>query len=331
MKNIVLRILLSIFLVFVSLPVLQVNAEDETGILIDTESSETGTDSNAEEEINALIEAIQNGKLDEYLSKKVLERSEELLEPVMSWLAENDVPILAGTEIPLNFQSDNEQSAIKLNWESSDPSVISIEEGTLKAHKPGLATITVKTNNNLSAKSTIRVLFRDVINPIMSYYEPVYWAVDNGITTGKKPTRFMPFDYCTRAHFVTFLWRQQGCPEPTISNPFKDVEEGKSFTKAIIWAYEKGITTGTSDTEFSPFKDVTRGQVATFLYRAAGKPAVTGTYSFRDVPSGKSYTEPIIWMVEKDITTGKTPYLFDPNGKCTRGQTVTFLNRTYAQ
>lgn len=325
MKNIVLRILLPLFLVIASLPVLPVNAEENTEPVTETETNPI-----TEEDLNALLEAIQNGTLDEFLSKKIMERSEKLFEPVTTWLADNDIPIIAGTEIPLNFQSDNNQMNIQLDWESSDPSVASIEDGTLKAHKPGLTTITVKTTNDLSAESTIRVLFQDVLIPSMSYYEPVYWAVDNSITTGKKPTRFMPFDYCTRAQFVTFLWRQQRCPEPTINNPFTDVEEGKSFTKAIIWAYEKGITTGTSDTEFSPFKNVTRGQVAAFLYRAAGSPAVTGTNPFKDVPSGIFYTNPVIWMVEKDITTGKTPIFFDPDGKCTRGQIVTFLYRTYA-
>ena len=188
-----------------------------------------------------------------------------------------------------------------------------------------------KQTEDIPAKS--KIIFNDVLDPEVSYYNPVYWAVEKGITTGKSATMFAPGEPCTRSQFVTFLWRQKGQPEPALTeSPFTDVQDKtRSYYKAVLWALENEITTGTSETEFSPSKEVTRGQVATFLYRAAGKPAVTGTNPFTDVEEGRSYTEPVIWMVEKKITTGTSPTTFAPGKACTRAQTVTFLYRTYAE
>ena len=109
--------------------------------------------------------------------------------------------------------------------------------------------------------------FKDV--PADAYYtKAVLWAVENGITTGKSKTKFGVGDPCNRAQVVTFLWRAKYCPEPTITqNPFKDVPADAYYTKAVLWAVEKGITKGTSKTKFSPDQTCNRGQVVTFLYR----------------------------------------------------------------
>jgi hypothetical protein len=96
------------------------------------------------------------------------------------------------------------------------------------------------------------------------------WAVENGITTGTSATTFSPGKDCTRVQVVTFLWRYFGCPETTLTeSPFTDVKAGN--LPAVLWAVENGITTGTTDTTFSPSKACTRGQVVTFLYRAVQK------------------------------------------------------------
>ena len=117
-------------------------------------------------------------------------------------------------------------------------------------------------------------------------------------------------------------------PRPSaMDNPFTDVESGRSFSQAVLWAYENDVTTGTSDTTFSPFKEVTRGQVAAFLWRAFDKPIPEASNPFEDVPEGRSFTIPVTWMVENNITTGKSPTVFAPYEYCTRGQTVTFLYR----
>ena len=177
-----------------------------------------------------------------------------------------------------------------------------------------------------------RILFDDVKDPLKSFYDAVYWAVDHEITQGtsKEPPLFSPYKTCTRGQFVTFLWRQKGCPEPkTTVNPFKDIAPDKSFYKAVLWAYENDITTGTSKTTFEPYKDVNRAQVATFLWRAADKPASYGDDPFTDVPENVYYTNAVAWMVNHGITTGTSPVTFSPDRNCTRGQTVTFLYRTY--
>lgn len=160
------------------------------------------------------------------------------------------------------------------------------------------------------------------------YYDAVEWAVENGITAGTSPTRFSPSKTCTRAEVVTFLWRAAGSPEPTSSqNPFTDVPTGQYYTKAVLWAVEKGITAGTSATRFSPSKTCTRGEVVSFLYRYEGKPDVSGSNTFRDVPAGQFYYNPVLWAVAKSITAGTTPTTFSPNQTCTRAQIVTFLYR----
>ncbi len=121
---------------------------------------------------------------------------------------------------------------------------------------------------------TVRPTFGSVSNPFTDvaegkyYYNPVLWAVREGITTGMTPTQFGPNQQCTRAQIVTFLWRTVGKPSPTGTGcPFSDVNADDYFYDAVMWAVEKGITTGTNATSFSPDKFCTRGQIVTFLYR----------------------------------------------------------------
>jgi hypothetical protein len=151
--------------------------------------------------------------------------------------------------------------------------------------------------------------------------------VGNNITTGTSATTFSPEVNCSRGQIVTFLWRLAGEPEPTITNPFKDVPQGQYYYKAALWAYENGITTGTSATTFSPDANCSRSQIVTFLWRYAGGPAATTSGTFGDVPEGQFYTSAVYWAVENGITTGTGGNSFSPNVTCTRGQAVTFLYR----
>ena len=166
------------------------------------------------------------------------------------------------------------------------------------------------------------------------YYEPIRWAVnhDPQITNGTSPTTFSPNATCTRAQVVTFLWRAMGQPEPTKKdNPFTDVKEGQYYYKAVLWALEKGITTGTSATTFSPDSGCTRGQVVTFLHRAQGTPTPGSSVNpFTDVPAGQYYYDAVLWAVNHSpqITNGTSATTFSPNATCTRGQIVTFLYRS---
>ena len=166
------------------------------------------------------------------------------------------------------------------------------------------------------------------------YYEPVLWAVahEPQITNGTSATTFSPESVCTRGQIVTFLWRAKGCPEPeSAENPFTDVTEGDYFYKAVLWAKENDVTTGTSETTFSPGKPCTRAQVVTFLWRAEGKPAPASSDNpFADVADGYYY-EAVLWAVERGITNGTSADRFSPDSSCTRGQIVTFLYRDLQQ
>ena len=160
------------------------------------------------------------------------------------------------------------------------------------------------------------------------YMDGVEWAAENGIASGVSRAAFAPFASCTRAQAVTFLWRSAGSPAPVSQeNPFTDVKAEDYFYEAVLWAVEKGITTGTTDTTFSPKAACKRSEIATFLWRLAGSPAVQGDNPFTDV--GESYyTQAVLWAVENDITTGTTATTFSPDATCTRGQIVTFLYRS---
>ena len=163
------------------------------------------------------------------------------------------------------------------------------------------------------------------------FYEPVLWAVENGVTSGTSATKFSPYEGCTRGQVVTFLWRAADCPEPESSyNPFSDVPSNAYYHDAVLWAAEEGITTGTSRTRFEPNATVTRAQTVTFLWRWAGSPESGSAGSFRDVPYRAYYADAVAWAVEYGITNGTAPGLFSPAQTCTRAQIVTFLYRDLA-
>ncbi len=165
------------------------------------------------------------------------------------------------------------------------------------------------------------------------FYSPVLWAIGHGVTNGTSATTFSPNADCTRGQIVTFLWRACGSPEPTSSNnPFTDVKSSDYYYKAVLWAVEKGITTGLSATKFGPNATCTRGQVATFLWRSQGEPAPTSvTIPFNDVKTSEYYCNAVLWAVENHITEGVGFGRFAPNAGCTRGQIVTFLFRAVSQ
>lgn len=161
------------------------------------------------------------------------------------------------------------------------------------------------------------------------YGYPVLWALKMGITTGTSATTFAPDKACTRAQVVTFLWRAEGSPEPTTTeSPFADVSPDAYYYKAVLWAVEQGITQGTGKGRFSPDNPCTRGQVATFLWRAQGQPNPTdSTNPFSDVAPEDYYYHAVLWAVEQGITQGTGKGKFSPDNPCTRGQIVTFLYR----
>ena len=169
--------------------------------------------------------------------------------------------------------------------------------------------------------------FADV--PANSYYaDAVLWAAKNGITGGIGNGLFGPNQPCTRAQIVTFLWRAAGSPEPKAMSSFADVSTDAYYAKAVAWAVENGITTGTGDGKFSPDATCTRAQSVTFLFRAIGK-LVDSKAEFSDVLTDSYYANAVAWAVENGVTNGIGDGLFGPDNSCTRAQIVTFLFRAY--
>lgn len=160
------------------------------------------------------------------------------------------------------------------------------------------------------------------------FHDAVLWAVGKKITSGTDEKHFGPYLTCTRAQTVTFLWRAAGCPEPKTTNcPFTDVDLQDYYGKAVLWAVEKGIAKGVSDTLFCPGKTVSRAQAVTFLYRYAGAKPVSARNPFTDVKADSAYRDAILWAYANGITSGTSANAFSPGTACTRGQVVTFLYR----
>ena len=170
--------------------------------------------------------------------------------------------------------------------------------------------------------------FYDVPNNAY-FYEAVKWAVKNGITTGVGDNLFAPEQPCTRAQIVTFLWRAAGSPEPKgAASGMTDVVSGSYYEKAVAWAIENGITTGTTTTTFSPDATCTRAQAVTFLARAL-KAKAESAAEFSDVPTGSYFADAVAWAAANGVTEGIGGGLFGSDNDCTRGQIVTFLYRAY--
>ncbi len=233
--------------------------------------------------------------------------------------------------------SDADQT---VTWTSSDTSRATVDaDGTVHGKKVGTVTLTAKTVNGKTAACTVKVLFTDVPDTGVYYSDPVYWAVNKGITNGYTDhdglaREFRPKNNCTREAVVTFLWRLAGKPNPrSMTSPFRDVKDSsKYYYKAVLWAAEKGITGGYDDGTFRPDATCLREHVVTFLYRYAGKPGIgTSTNPFNDIRSSDYYYKPVLWAVSRGITNGYSsgPNAggFGPKLDCLREHVVTFLYR----
>ena len=170
-------------------------------------------------------------------------------------------------------------------------------------------------------------LYNDVPAGFWSY-DAIKWAANHGIASGYDANTFAPDDPCTRAQTVSFLWRAAGCPEPqTSSCPFVDVAKTSPHYKAILWAAEKKITAGVDETHFAPNQPCTRGQVVAFLWRYEGRPAVSASNPFIDVPSTSPFCTAINWAADKGIAKGVDRNHFAPSNTCTRAHIISFIYR----
>ena len=168
----------------------------------------------------------------------------------------------------------------------------------------------------------------DDVSPSAWYAQAVHWAVGRGIVAGTGNGLFSPKKTCTRAEIITMLWRAMGSPEPeTVEPPFEDVKPSAWYAKAVCWAVEAGITSGTSETTFSPKQVCTRAQAVTFLWKAVVRydSSVIPTASFQDVDPNAWYARAVAWAVWYGITAGTSETTFSPTQPCTRAQVVTFF------
>jgi len=168
--------------------------------------------------------------------------------------------------------------------------------------------------------------FEDV-EPGLWYSDAVLWAVENGVTSGVSETSFAPDKNCTRAEAITLLWRAAGSRSVTGELVFDDVEIGSWYDSAVLWALQNEITTGVNEYLFAPERICSRAEIVTFLYRAAGSPAVSGELPFEDVESGSWYEAAVVWALGKGITTGVSETSFAPEKECTRAEIVTLMYR----
>ena len=185
----------------------------------------------------------------------------------------------------------------------------------------------VLSDKNYDGSESVALPFTDVAEGAY-YADAVAWAIQNKVTSGVSATTFAPNASCTRGQMVTFLWKAAGSPEPkSLTTAFTDVKSGAYYEKAVAWAVENKVTTGTSATTFSPDATVTRGQSVTFLWKANNSPAAASASAFTDVAAGAYYVSAVNWAVEKGVTSGMSATTFAPNSNCTRAQIVTFLYR----
>ena len=206
-------------------------------------------------------------------------------------------------------------------------------ELTLKDKGDGKYTFTmpsgkVEVKATFMEDNSMLNFFYDVPNDAY-FYEAVKWAVKNGITTGVGNNLFAPEQPCTRAQIVTFLWRAAGSPEPKgAASGMTDVVSGSYYEKAVAWAIENGITTGTTTSTFSPDATCTRAQAVTFLARALKAKAASAA-EFSDVPTDSYFADAVAWAAANGVTEGIGGGLFGSDNDCTRGQIVAFLYRAY--
>lgn len=156
------------------------------------------------------------------------------------------------------------------------------------------------------------------------FYNAVHWGVEQGVVSGTGANTFSPQNICSKAQILTLIWRAAGEPASAVSNPFTDVAVSDYYYKTALWAYEKGMVTGSTFTGDTP---CTRSMAVTYLWQAAGRPAVSASTQFTDVNAGSNYAMAVAWAVNNGITSGTGENTFSPNTTCNRGQIVTFLYR----
>ncbi len=240
--------------------------------------------------------------------------------PVEVRVIQNDKIVGSKTVCVLAGSETEDTQTVDVECPALDPST----EFTVKAYASVLENTIELGSETVNGDG----LFDDVKDPSHPYFKAIYWAVDEGITTGYSGTNIFGIDDgCTRGQAMMFLWRFAGKPEPKeqSKSPFTDVPEDHTFYKAILWAQQEGITKGYSDGSFGIDTTCTRGQIVTFIWRIKGSPAPKTTKSpFKDKIT-PAYLKAVLWASENGITKGFKDGTFGDTRECTRGQIVKFL------
>lgn len=161
------------------------------------------------------------------------------------------------------------------------------------------------------------------------YYEPVNWAVENGITSGTSETTFSPNQTCTQAQILTFLWRAANEEVAVFESPYSNstITADKYYYQPMLWAWSRGLL---DDVDLNPQAECRRSDVVNYLWKLSDKPDAVGN-AFNDVPEDADYANAVVWAVNEKITSGTGENTFSPESSCTRGQIVTFLYKYFVQ
>ena len=226
-----------------------------------------------------------------------------------------------------------------LNWSSSDENVATVNEnGLVTAVSEGSADITVTTDDGgfmavCKVEIAKKIAFKDVADENLWYYDSVYWAVENGVTSGMGEGTFQPMAKLSRAQAVTFLYNLAGRPDvrELQAKEFTDVSNTAWYYNAVKWAVANKITSGYGTGTFQPNATCNRAMIVTFLANYA---KAAGTYkepttsaSFKDVKAKDWFRKSVDWAVENGITSGYGQGTFSPNVTCNRAMMVTFLKK----
>ena len=233
--------------------------------------------------------------------------------------------VVCGNQLDLDIIN---ASGLKVAWSTNNTRIATVNDyGYVRGLKAGPVTV-VATVGGQTLTYNVQVLYKDVSNPKEYWFLPTNYLTNQDVVKGYDgQTTFKPGNNCTRAQMVTFLWRLKGSPKPTSSSTkFKDVKKSAYYYKAVLWAVEKGITTGYSKTKFKPNNVCTRAQTVTFLWRMANKPKAGNTKNkFKDINKTDYFYDAVLWASGKGIVEGYKNGTFRPQNKCTRRQMVTFL------
>ena len=249
----------------------------------------------------------------------------KLVKEISLSINKKEANVICGKNLTLKATTNSTNT---ISWKSSDTKIATVDStGKITGKQAGKVTITA-TVSGKSAKCTVTVLYKDVINSKDFWYAPTNYLTAKGVVKGyANQTEFRPANDCSRAQMITFLYRLQGEPKTKATTcKFTDVKKNDYFYKPVIWALEQGITTMSSDKKFNPQTICTRAQTVTFLWRMAGKPEpIAKTCRFQDVKKSDYFFKATIWASEKKIVAGLSDGTFNPQGKCLRRQMVTFL------